>query len=165
MSTKKCSCCEGCAPPAYQELDAYIAVIPRKTRDALIPVLHKAQELFGFLPTEVQCHVAQALDVPVSEVYGVVSFYHYFTMQPRGRHTINICLGTACYVRGAKKVAEAICGELNIKMGETTPDQRFSLTTQRCFGACGLAPVIMIDKDVHGRVTPRKVAGILAQYS
>jgi len=163
MATIKCTGTEGYSSPAYKELDAYIATIP-KTRDALIPVLHKAQELFGFLPPEVQRYIARALDIPVSEIYGVVSFYHYFTMQPRGRHTINVCLGTACYVRGAKKIVEAICRELKIKMGETTPDKRFSLTTQRCFGACGLAPVIMIDKTVHGRVTPKKVAGILAQY-
>ena len=102
--------------------------------------------------------------MPVSEVLGVVTFYHYFTMQPRGRHTVNVCLGTACYVRGAKKVVEALAHELGVKIGETTPDRRFSLTAQRCFGACGLAPVIMIDDDIHGRVTPKKIAGILAQY-
>jgi NADH:ubiquinone oxidoreductase subunit E len=127
-------------------------------------VLHKAQELFGFLPIEVQEHVAKGLGLPVSEVYGVVTFYHYFSMQPRGRHTVNLCLGTACYVRGAKKVAEALTQELGIKLGETTPDRRFSLTTQRCFGACGLAPVVMINNDVHGRVTAKKIPAILAKY-
>ncbi len=160
----ECECGCKCNNNAlYKQLDEFIAT-QNKEREALIPVLHKAQELFGFLPIEVQEHVAQALDLPVSEVYGVVTFYHFFTMQPRGRHTINVCLGTACYVRGAKKVVEALCDELKIKMGETTADKRFSLTAQRCFGACGLAPVIMVDENVHGRVTPKKISEILSQY-
>lgn len=163
MAKDKCGCGGQCASPLYAELDTFIAARP-KGRDSLIPVLHKAQALFGYLPVEVQTHVARALDLPVGDVYGVVTFYHYFTMQPRGRHTVNVCLGTACYVRGAKKVVEALCETLKIGMGETTPDLRFSVTSQRCFGACGLAPVIMIDGDVHGRVTSKKIAGILAQY-
>ena len=153
----------GSGDPLWQPLDAFIATQP-KDRNALIPVLHRAQELFGYVPVEVQEHIARALNLPVSEILGVVTFYHYFTMQPRGRHTVNVCLGTACYVRGAKKVMETLTHDLGIKMGETTPDRRFSLTVQRCFGACGLAPVIMIDKDVHGRVTPKKLSGILAKY-
>ena len=152
-----------CENPLYRQLDEFIAGTHRD-REALIPVLHKAQELFGYLPIEVQEHVAKGLKLPVSEVYGVVTFYHYFSMQPRGRHTVNLCLGTACYVRGAKKVAEALTQELGIKLGETTPDRRFSLTTQRCFGACGLAPVVMINNDVHGRVTAKKISAILAKY-
>ncbi len=156
--------CNGeCERENYAVLDKFIASRSRN-RDALIPALHRAQEIFGYLPVPVQQHVADALKLPVSEVYGVVSFYHYFSMQPRGRHTINVCLGTACYVRGAKKVVEALCEELKIRMGETTPDRRFSLMTQRCFGACGLAPVMMVNDDVHGRVTPRKISGILARY-
>lgn len=163
MSEKTCQP-EACASLLYEQLDAFIAEHPVQ-RDALIPVLQKAQQLFGYLPVEVQEHVARALDLPVSEVYGVVTFYHYFTMQPRGRHAINVCLGTACYVRGAKKVLEALCEHLEIEMGETTPDRRFSLTSQRCFGACGLAPVIMIDDDVHGRVSPKKIPEILSRYT
>lgn len=147
----------------FDELDAFIAD-QKPGRDSLIPVLHKAQDIFGFLPVDVQQHVADALDLPVSEVYGVVTFYHFFTMQPRGRHTVNVCLGTACYVRGAKKVVEALRDELGIELGETTEDRRFSLTAQRCFGACGLAPVIMVDEDVHGRVRPKKILSILDQY-
>ncbi len=154
---------DGCRREQFAALDDFIATSSRN-RDALIPVLHRAQDIFGHLPVPVQSHVARAMRLPVSEVYGVVSFYHYFTMQPRGRHTINVCLGTACYVRGAKKVVETLCDQLKIRMGDTTPDRRFSLRTQRCFGACGLAPVIMINNDVHGRVTPRKVAAILARY-
>ena len=154
---------KACENPLYRQLDEFIAGTNRD-REALIPVLHKAQELFGFLPIDVQEHVAKRLKLPVSEVYGVVTFYHYFSMQPRGRHTVNLCLGTACYVRGAKKVADALTQELGIKLGETTPDRRFSLTTQRCFGACGLAPVVMINNDVHGRVTAKKISAILAKY-
>lgn len=147
----------------FAELDAFIAEQPAG-RASLIPILHKAQDIFGFLPVDVQQHVADAMDLPVSEVYGVVTFYHYFTMQPRGRHTVNVCLGTACYVRGAKKVVEALRDELGIELGETTEDRRFSLAAQRCFGACGLAPVIMVDDDVHGRVSPRKLGDILEKY-
>ena len=165
MSNTPCECSGGtcCGNPLFTELDEFIKQ-QSPGRDALIPVLHKAQDLFGFLPVDVQEFVAERLNLPVSEVYGVVTFYHYFTMQPRGRHTVNVCLGTACYVRGAKKVVEALTEELGIKVGETTPDRRFSLTTQRCFGACGLAPVIMINDDVHGRVTAKKIPTILAEY-
>jgi NADH-quinone oxidoreductase E subunit len=161
MSEKEHTC--GCDNALYQELNAFIASVPR-TRDSLIPVLHKAQALFGYLPVDLQEYIAKALDVPASEVYGVVTFYTYFTMQPRGRHTINVCLGTACYVRGAKQVVEAFSELLGIKIGETTPDRRFTLTAQRCFGACGLAPAVMINQDVHGRVNPKKVAELLEQY-
>lgn len=155
--------CRACENPLYGELDSFIKGLPRQ-RDSLIPVLHKAQDIFGFLPAEVQEHVAGALDLPVSEVLGVVTFYSYFSMQPRGRHTINVCLGTACYVRGARKVVEALEKELGVKMGETTGDRRFSLTSQRCFGACGLAPVIMINNEVHGRVTAAKISQTLDHY-
>jgi NADH-quinone oxidoreductase E subunit len=164
MATVSCErCCQKTENPQFRQLDEFIA-LQESGRNALIPVLHKAQEIFGFLPPDVQQHVADALGIQASEVLGVVTFYHYFTMQPRGRHTVNVCLGTACYVRGAKKVMEALCHELGVKMGETTPDRRFSLTAQRCFGACGLAPVVMVNEDVHGRVTPKKIASILAKY-
>ena len=146
-----------------RELDEFIAGQERG-RNSLITVLHKAQELFGYLPADLQRHIAGALGLPVSEVLGVVTFYHYFSMQPRGRHTVNVCMGTACYARGAKKIMQAMEEQLGIKKGETTPDRRFSLTTQRCFGACGLAPVIMINNDVHGRVTPQKLSKILSKY-
>ena len=126
--------------------------------------LQKAQDIYGYLPLEVQRMVADALDKPLAEIYGISTFYSQFALSPKGKYQINVCLGTACYVRGAKKVMEALCHELGIKMGETTPDRRFSLTAQRCFGACGLAPVIMVNEDVHGRVTPKKVASILAKY-
>ncbi|MCA1808426.1 MAG: NADH-quinone oxidoreductase subunit NuoE [Kiritimatiellia bacterium] len=162
-NTTACACEGQCNAAVWNELDEFIASHERG-RNSLIQVLHKAQELFGYLPPDVHQHVADQLGLPVSEVLGVVTFYHYFSMQPRGRHTINVCMGTACYVRGAKKVLEALQEKLGIKMGETTPDRRFSITTQRCFGACGLAPVIMVNSDVHGRVTANKLTGILNQY-
>jgi NADH-quinone oxidoreductase E subunit len=164
MSVKVQACAADAAEqPLYARLDAFLATQPAG-RDALIPALHKAQDIFGYLPPPVQTHIAALLGLPVSEVLGVVTFYHYFTMQPRGRHTVNVCMGTACYVRGAKKVMETLTAKLGIKLGQTTPDRRFTLSVQRCFGACGLAPVIMIDSEVHGRMTPKKIAATLAKY-
>lgn len=130
----------------------------------LINVLHKAQGIFGYLPAEVQEAVAKELDVPLAHVYGVVTFYSFFTMQPRGQYPIAICLGTACYVRGAEKVLEEFKKRLNIQVGETSPDGKFSLSCLRCVGACGLAPVVMIGEKVYGRVAPDGVKDILDEY-
>jgi len=130
----------------------------------LIPVLHMAQAIFGYLPPEVQEFVAKEMNVSVSMVRGVVTFYSYFKSFPTGRHTITVCLGTACYVRGAKKILESLEKKLGISIGETTEDRRFSIGVQRCLGACGLAPVVMIDKDIHGRMTAKKINKILEQY-
>ena len=163
--TTNCECDGKCPNPLYEELDKFIdSHKKKKGQEILIPVLHKAQELFGYLPIEVQEHVAKAIGLTSGEVLGVVTFYHYFTMQPRGRHTINVCMGTACYVRGSKKVMESLVGELKIKVGETTPDRRFSITIQRCFGACGLAPVMMVNDDTHGRLTPDSAIKVLDHY-
>ncbi len=147
----------------YQQLREFIESNSGK-RGFLIPVLHKAQEIFGYLPAEVRAFVAEKMDIPVSTVMGVVTFYSFFRMNPVGRHTITVCMGTACYVRGAKKIMEALEKTLNIKTGQTTEDSRFSLGIQRCLGACGLAPVIMIDQDVHGRMTPKKLEQVLDSY-
>ncbi|MDD3655641.1 MAG: NADH-quinone oxidoreductase subunit NuoE [Atribacterota bacterium] len=147
----------------YQELGSFIRDNQEK-RGYLIPVLYKAQSLFGYLPSEVQKFVAEEMNISVSEVFGVVTFYSYFKTQPVGRHTITICMGTACYVRGAKKILEALENKLGIKIGETTEDLRFTLGEQRCFGSCGMAPVIMIDNEVHGRLTPSKLDAILEKY-
>lgn len=130
----------------------------------LISILHAVQEYFGFLPPAVQSYVAQSLDIAVSKVYGVVTFYTLFTMKPKGRHPINVCTGTACYVRGAEAVLSEIASQLNVKVGETTPDGKFSLTCLRCVGACGLAPVMMVGDKIFPRVTPGEVSDILAQY-
>jgi len=130
----------------------------------LINVLHKAQGIFGYLPAEVQEVIAKELNVSVAHVYGVVTFYSFFTMQPKGQNPVSICLGTACYVRGAEKVLEEFKRQLNIQVGETTPDGRFSLSCLRCVGACGLAPVVLVGEKVYGRVAPDGVADIIAEY-
>lgn len=130
----------------------------------LINILHAAQGIFGYLPREVQEIIAADLDIPVSRVYGVVTFYSYFTMSPKGKYPISVCLGTACYVRGAEKVLEEFQRQLEIKVGETTPDGLFSLDCLRCVGACGLAPVVTIGGKVYGRLTPDKVRDILSEY-
>ena len=130
----------------------------------LINVLHKTQGAFGYLPAEVQEVVSDCLNIPVAKVYGVVTFYSFFTMLPKGKHPISICTGTACYVRGAEKVLEEFKKSLNIQVGETTPDGKFSLSCLRCVGACGLAPVAMIGEKVYGRVAPENVKDILKEY-
>jgi NADP-reducing hydrogenase subunit HndA len=130
----------------------------------LINVLHKVQGTFGYLPAEVQEAVAHELKVPVAKVYGVVTFYSFFTMLPKGKNPISICTGTACYVRGAEKVLEEFKKELKIEVGETTPDGKFSISCLRCVGACGLAPVVMVGDKTFGRVAPEMVKDILGNY-
>jgi NADH-quinone oxidoreductase subunit E/NADP-reducing hydrogenase subunit HndA len=117
------------------------------------------------LPAEVQEYVAECLHIPVAKVYGVVSFYSFFTMTPKGEYPINVCLGTACYVRGAEKVLDALKNELKIEVGQVTPDGKFSLNCLRCVGACGLAPVMSIGGKTYGRMTPEKVKEVLAEYN
>ena len=131
---------------------------------ALIPILQRAQSLYGYLPEDVLRHISTRLRVPFSEVTGVVTFYSYFSTVPRGKHVIRVCLGTACYVRGGNEVLERFKDALGIDVGGTTEDRQFSLEVGRCFGACGLAPVVMIDDDVHQRVRPSKIQEILGQY-
>ncbi len=131
---------------------------------ALIPVLEQVQDVCGFLPMALQLRVAKGLNIPVANVYGVVTFYSFFTMVPRGKHVIRVCLGTACYVRGGQPILEKISRLLRIDAGECTEDRLFSLETVRCLGACGLAPVVVIDEDTHGQVKPAKLETLLAQY-
>lgn len=130
----------------------------------LINVLHGAQGMFGYLPAEVQEIVAEEMNVSLAHVYGVVTFYSFFSMLPKGKHPISICMGTACYVRGAEKVLDEFKRHLDVKVGETTPDGKFSLSCLRCVGACGLAPVVTIGERVYGRVSPEDVKGILGEY-
>ena len=130
----------------------------------LINVLHKAQSIFGYLPAEVQEIVSKELRVPLAKVYGVVTFYSFFTMIPKGKHPISICTGTACYVRGAEKVLDEFRRLLEIKVGETTSDGKFSLSCLRCVGACGLAPVVLVGEKTYGRVSPEGVKAILDEY-
>ena len=131
---------------------------------ATMPILQAAQNIYGYLPEEVQIIIAEELDVPVSEIYGVASFYAQFTMNPKGRYQISVCLGTACYVKGSANVLSAIETKLGIKPGGITPDGKFPLNACRCVGACGLAPVMMINDDVYGRLTPKEVGPILDKY-
>ena len=131
---------------------------------ALLPVLHEAQELYGYLPIEVQQAVADGLGVSLSEVYGVATFYSRFSLTPKGKHRISVCLGTACYVKGADKILAEVEKKLGIKSGECTEDGLFSIDSCRCVGACGLAPVMMIDEDVYGKLTPDQVDKIIDKY-
>jgi NADH:ubiquinone oxidoreductase subunit E len=130
----------------------------------LIGVLHKAQSIYGFLPQNVMDEVAQEMQIPTAHIWGVATFYHYFNLTPPGKHVVSVCLGTACYVKGAEQILEAIKNELHIGMGGITEDGLFSLQPARCLGACGLAPVVMIDDKIHGELTPRKTIELLSQY-
>ncbi len=147
----------------FQELDAFMASLHDDEKE-LIAILHRAQEIFGYLPMTVQSHIAGKLHINVAKVYGVVSFYSFFSMVPKGEYVISICLGTACFVRGSGKILERVEELLNIKNGETTPDGKFTITTLRCVGACGLAPVMQINDKTYGNITPEDVEGILATY-
>ena len=131
----------------------------------LIKILHSAQTHFGYLPESVQRVIAKRLQISVAKVYGVVTFYSFFTMTPKGRHAISVCMGTACYVRGAEKVVDEFKKQLNIKVGGVTEDGKFSLDSLRCVGACGLAPVVLIGEKVYGRVEPGQVREILDSYT
>jgi NADH:ubiquinone oxidoreductase subunit E len=163
---------KGAAPPPEMEdyteevaarLDGIIGGYRGKP-GSLIPVLQEAQGLVGYLPRVVQRHIARGLNISVSEVHGVVSFYSFFSMKPKGRHNIRICLGTACYVKRAEEIVEKLKEELNIDLGEVTPDKEFSLESVRCLGACGLAPVVVVGEETYGAVNPVKTNDILDNY-
>lgn len=159
---------------AYAELEEFskeqlkevddIMASNRGKPGALIPVLEQVQEVLGFLPKAVQMKVAKGLNIPVANVYGVVTFYSFFTMVPKGRHNIRACFGTACYVKGSKRIFNKLSNVLGIDRGECTKDRRFSLETVRCLGVCGLAPVIVIDEDTHSQVNVSELEGILSLY-
>ncbi len=136
----------------------------REKEGSLIQILHMAQSVYGCLPIEVQEKIASSTGKPLSEVSGVVSFYSFFSTQPRGEHTVRICLGTACYVRGGKKIVTKLEELLGITVGETTEDKKFTFEIARCIGACGLAPAMMIDDTVYKNVNPNKLDGILSKY-
>ena len=147
----------------WQSIDGVI----RRFRDkagALIPVLEEIQGITGYLPESVQRRVASGLNLPLSQVYGVTTFYSFFTMKPRGKHQIRVCLGTACHVRGANRNIERVMEALNLRPGECTEDRQFSLDVVRCLGACGLAPVMVVDEDTHKQVKEAKLDQILKKY-
>ena len=148
-----------------QEAQLMAVIAEHKDQDgAVIPVLHKAQEIYGYLPIEVQEMISEGLDVPLAEIYGIVTFYTQFSLNPKGKYHIGVCLGTACYVKGSGDILDKIKEILGIEVGECTPDGLFSIEATRCIGACGLAPVLTVNDDVYGRLVVDDVPGILAKY-
>lgn len=162
MDRKSTHSFRGTADQEHQLMD--VIEKHRKQPGGLMPVLQDAQEIYGYLPIEVQSMIAEGLNVPLSEVYGVATFYSQFSLSPKGENRISVCLGTACYVKGADKILEAVEKKLGIKSGECTKNRQFSLDSTRCIGACGLAPVMMINDDVYGKMTVDQVDEIIDQY-
>lgn len=148
----------------FSELDTFISNLEEKNQSSLIKTLHYAQSIYGYLAQETQIHIAKALNVATSHVYGVVSFYTYFTDKPRGEHIIKVCIGTACYVKGAGKILDAISDQIGIKAGETSEDLKFSLEGTRCIGACGLAPVFTVGEEVYGNTNVEEALEIIKGY-
>ena len=149
-----------------QKLEQIAAVIAKYEAKSsnLIMILHAAQGIYGYLPYPVQKFIADKMNIPVSEVSGVVSFYSFFSTKPKGKHTIMVCMGTACYVRGGKKLVEGLEKHLNVKVTDTTEDGKFTLSVARCIGACGLAPAMMVDDTVYKAVNPNKLESVLSKY-
>ncbi len=160
---KLCNCANLTEEEKLKHLDQIIEDFQRNENN-LIQILHITQSVWGYLPIHVLKHISKEMRIPLSKITGVVSFYSFFSTQPKGEHTIQVCLGTACYVRGGKKILEKIKDVLNIQIGETTEDRKFSLTVARCIGACGLAPAITIDGEVLKQVNPNKLNEIIAKY-
>ena len=148
------------------QLSAFIDEVSQKeyAESYLIAVLHKAQELYGYLPQNVMDQVADKMQIPTAHIWGVATFYHYFNLKPVGKNIVSVCMGTACYVKGADKVLEALKRELDIQVGETTEDKLFTLQEARCLGACGIAPVIMINDKIYGELDPKKTVNLINQY-
>ncbi len=150
-----------------KEQEAQLMAVIAEHKDqngAVIPVLHKAQEIYGYLPIEVQEMISEGLDVPLAEIYGIVTFYTQFSLNPKGKYHIGVCLGTACYVKGSGDILDKIKEILGIEVGECTPDGLFSIEATRCIGACGLAPVLTVNDDVYGRLVVDDVEGIIEKY-
>ena len=161
--TVTCACCGQQEQQKYAEIANIIDLY--KDRDgSLIQILHLAQEIYGFLPLELQKFIADKMQKPLSEVSGVVTFYSFFSTKPRGEHTIRVCMGTACYVRGGKKIVDRLLDILDVDIGETTKDGKFTFEVARCIGACGLAPAMMIDDTVYKQVNASKLESILSKY-
>lgn len=162
MVDKRCSCCGGENSEKVQ-IDAILARYQGK-KGSLIPILQEVQALYNYLPKDALEYIAASTGTPIAQIYGVVTFYSQFHLNPRGRNIIRVCQGTACHVRGGKVILQTIEKELGIKAGHTTEDLRFTLETVACIGACGLAPVMQVNEDTHGRLTPDKLSAILAKY-
>lgn len=160
---KKCCCSCGEKDDRIEEVKRTIES-NKDTKGALIPVLHKIQHIYGYLPEDVLHLVSEGLDVPMTEIYGVASFYHFFSLEPKGEHVIRVCLGTACYVKGSQLLIDKLSDILGVELGDTTKDGKFTLEATRCIGACGLAPAMMIGEKVYGRLTPDAIPKILEEY-
>ncbi|MDD4601438.1 NADP-reducing hydrogenase subunit HndA [bioreactor metagenome] len=161
--SNQCKCNCGGKSNAFTQLDEILSKY-QNTKGALIPVLQEAQSAYGYLAREVVDYIAEKMNIPVSQIYGVVTFYSQFHLNPRGKNIIRVCQGTACHVRGAKAILKAVEDNLKIAAGETTSDLNFTLETVACLGACGLAPVMMVNDDTHGRLTPEGITEILDKY-
>ena len=147
----------------FMQLKEFIDSV-KESDGILMKTLQKAQDIFGYLPIEVQKFIYEETGIPMAEIYGVVSFYTQFSVTPKGKHKIGVCLGTACYVKNAQLVIDRLSKELNVKVGNTTDDNLFTLEATRCLGCCGLAPVMMIDDEVYGKVEPADIPEIIAKY-
>jgi NADH-quinone oxidoreductase E subunit len=150
-------------PELFDQLKAVIEE-HKNEKGPLMPVMHKAQEIFGYPPIEVQNFIAEELNIPLTDVYGVATFYSQFTLEPKGQYNIGVCMGTACYVRGSQQILDKLKDELHVEVGRTTEDGKFTLNATRCLGACGLAPVLMINDDVYGRLVPEDIPDIIKKY-
>lgn len=157
------NCCCSCIDEKEQKLQEIIEKY-RDSKGALIPVLHEAQEVYGYLPMNVQKKISESLNISLSEIYGVVTFYTQFSLKPKGKFKVSACMGTACYVKGSNLILEKLQEKLGIHVGDCTEDGKFSLDACRCIGACGLAPVIMINDDVYGRLTEDDIEKVLEKY-
>lgn len=164
MNSNQTKCCCGGNADQFVKLDKILQKY-QGVKGSLIPVLQDVQHAYGYLPKEVMENMSKKMDIPISQIYGVVTFYSQFHLKPRGKNIIRVCQGTACHVRGAKEILQEIEDELKIKPGDTTPDLLFTLETVACIGACGLAPVMMINDNTYGRLIPESILGILAQYT
>ncbi len=161
-----CNDCNKVGDPRYDELKLYIDSLRDKPHfeSYLIAVLHRAQELFGYLSEETMNYVSCDMNIPTAQIWGVATFYHFFNLTKQGKHTVSVCMGTACYVKGAADVLETLKKELGVEIGETSDDGIFTLGEARCVGACGLAPVMMIDDEIYGDLTADKVISIIKKY-
>lgn len=130
----------------------------------LIPIMHHAQDMFGYLPYEIQALIAVEMDIPMTDIYGVATFYTHFIMEPRGETLVGVCMGTPCYVRGSREIVEKLEEELGIDLGETSADRKFTLDITRCMGCCGLAPIIVVNKTVYGNLSPEDIPSIMSEY-
>lgn len=163
LNENKCCCGSSQRDERLEKVKEVIAC-NKNTKGALIPILHEVQDIYGYLPEDVLHLVSDELNVPMSEIYGVATFYSIFSLKPKGEHIIRVCLGTACYVKGSQLIIDKLSQVLNIDVGDTTKDGKFTLEATRCLGACGLAPVMTIGEKVYGRLSPDDIPEILKEY-